>query len=530
VQGYFFCFEHPSDAPYAGWYEGYAAESIAEFRDYAKNELGDLDTVNRRWHTNFASWTDLVPPSRLGEFTDRYWADWLRFRADAINGFLKGLVSTARAVDPHRLIVVYGDGVREPAWFRDQGCLMANGGSHDAMQIPAYASFGLLGLPERTEDHSPGNWTAYFPTQPDASVFAMMTGGGINTHCKAYVRIRFGLEDAKDPEVSLGRYKRFMPIWTALRQTEVPPIDTRFFAADDGRLLSGRSTWGAWGSDTWGFLGAMQAHVPIAAGKADLWREARLLMLPTAAATVLDDSTMDDLAKYAEEGGTLLMWGDSGRRSIDRPDEEWVLLRRFGFTPPAGPCQEQRRVKAVPVAGDVFPATAKPFTVRDYWETAVTPETNTVATINGDAAKPLVVWRAAGKGRVLVIWGKTVLPPMVADGDANYAFLRDVARWAGARLTADSDQPLFWLNLLAGRDGKSWFGLVHMGEWQGVPSKAASGQVRWLTLPDGTYQVTELIHRRDLGRQSGEALRTTGMPVTLGPREVGIYQISSVAK
>jgi catechol 2,3-dioxygenase-like lactoylglutathione lyase family enzyme len=130
----------------------------------------------------------------------------------------------------------------------------------------------------------------------------------------------------------------------------------------------------------------------------------------------------------------------------------------------------------------------------------------------------------------MVIWGQTVLPPMTADADANYAFLRDVARWAGARLTTDSDQPLFWLNLLAGRDGKSWFGLVHVGQWQGVPNAPASGPVRWLALPDGEYHIKELVHQRDLGRFSGEALRTTGLPVTLGPREVAIYQISSVAK
>ena len=130
-------------------------------------------------------------------------------------------------------------------------------------------------------------------------------------------------------------------------------------------------------------------------------------------------------------------------------------------------------------------------------------------------------WRQVGKGRVLVIWAETALPPM----NGGYPFLRDIARWAGVRLTTDSDQPLFWLNLLADRDGRSWYGLVHLGQWQGEPRAAVTGQVRWLGLPDGTYEVSELIGNRSLGTMSGTDLRTEGLTVTLEPRAVAIFRL-----
>ena len=98
--------------------------------------------------------------------------------------------------------------------------MSANGGSHDAMAMPDYAAYPMAGLPRRTEDHSPGNWTAYFPTQIDASVFAMMAGGGVNAHCKAYVFTKNQFSDAADANVSLGRFKRFIPIWTELHAAE----------------------------------------------------------------------------------------------------------------------------------------------------------------------------------------------------------------------------------------------------------------------------------------------------------------------
>lgn len=527
VQGYYFCFENPCDAPWAGWYEGYGPESVAAFRTYARREWGDLAKLNARWQTAFTTWDELTPPARPATADERFWVDWLRFRAEAIDDFLKGFVTSVRAVDKHRLVMVYGEGVRDLAWYRDQGCMIANGGSHDAMHIPGYAAVGLQGLPERTEDHSPGNWTAYFPSQLDASVFAMTTGGGGNTHCKAFVRIRFGLKDAADPDVSLGRFRRFQPIWQALRPTTVPPLDTRLFADETARLVATHSTQAAWATDTWAFLNAMQAHVPVAASK-ELSQDVRLLIVPDSLRT-LADATVDQLTAWVERGGTLMMWADCGRRSLDRPGEDWVLLRRFGFPAPTGECREGRQVQAVPLPGDIFPPGAQPFTLRDDWEMPAVPEATTAAARGGDPNRPLLSWRQLGQGRVLVFWAQTALPPLNAPAGAGYPFLRDIARWAGVRLTCDSDQPLFWVNLLAGRDGKTWFGLVHLAQWQGVPSQGAAGQARWLTLPDGDFGVTELTRGQNLGTFTGKRLREEGLPVRLDPREVAIFQLRSLS-
>lgn len=524
LQGFFIAFEHPDDGPWAGWFEGYSPESIAAFQADARARLKDIAAANRRWGTSFASW-DTVRPPRHGELaSDALWLDWLRFKRAAVDGFLKEAVSTWRSVDAHRLIGVYGEGAESGRWFRDQGCFKANGGSHDAMQIPGYARTALIGLPERTEDHSPGNWSAYFPTQLDASVFAMTVGGGPNTHCKAFVRVRYMLKDMENPEEKLGRYQRFMPIWQALRATEVPTIDTILFTDDAGGLLASKTSWGSWATDTWAFLGLMQAHVPVALGDDGLWQKARLLVLPTGRVNTLEEERIEALFRFVEEGGRLVMWADAAGRCLERPEEQWVLLRRLGFQPPAGPCLDNAKVPAVPVEGPVFGKDAGSFLLRDTWPAGEQPGAVHAAFLKGDPSRPAVSVRPVGKGQALVIWAKTAIPPMISEPDAAYPFWRDIARWAGVRLPTDSDQPLFWTNLLRVPDGSAWFALVMVGEWQGEPRKPASGSVRWPAVPDGTYRVTEVIHQRDLGAQTGETLRNTGLKLTLAPREVAIFR------
>ncbi len=514
VQSYYTCFEHPGDAPANGWYEGYAPESVAAFRREMRKMFGGIEAANRRWDTAYASWDAVVPPPESA--SSRYRLDWRRFKTDGIEGVLKHFVTAIRSADPKRLIMVYGDGVGDYRWFSEQGCMSANGGCEKAIGMPSYAACALAGFPQRAEEISVGNWSACFPTQLDASLFAMMAGGGANAHCKAFVWTKNCFSDMADPNVKLGRYKRFMPIWTELRQTELAQPIEAFLAKDCGSV------------GTYGIIGLMQAQVPAARGIGDLWKNGKLLLaidLEPWAPMEMEKEQIDRVVAYVENGGTLLMSADAGRQSVDAPAEDWVLLRRFGIEPPAkGPALNQKAT-AVPASGAIFEDEARPFTLRDMWNIPPPVGMETAACFDGDTNRAAISWKPFGKGKVAVVWARTIIPPLFSEPTAAYPFFRDMARWAGIEPMADATDTRLWTNLLKTKDGSTFYGLAHVGVWSKTPATSVEGAVRWLVLPEGNYHVTELISGKEIGDFTAAKLKTDGLPVKLEPREVAIFRM-----
>ncbi len=520
--GYYTCLEHPGDAPYRGWVEGYSPESRQAWIAYAKEKWQTLAAVNARWQTRFKSWDDVDHPDRAST-SKRYRLDWLLFRTLSFEGFLQEIVATLRERDNHRLIIVYGDGVEDLAWFRDRGCISANGGSHDVMQWGTYAQHGLQNYPMRTEDHSPGNWSGYFPMQMDASVFAMMAGGGVNAHARAFVRTKIPWEEYTNAETGRGRFKRFQPIWEELRQTTAQPIETFVYNTMESYLTT--TTYKGYYNDPWLVINLHAAHLPFSYGSRELWSQGKLLVL-TNQRTVLEESALQEITEYAKNGGTVFMQADYGRHNVDNPDEEWALLKRFGFTPPADAVQKDRRLRAIPVPNELFRAQAESFVLRDPWKVPVQDDLQTAATFDPEQKQAAVSWKSFGQGKVAVLWAQTIVPPMNAG--RSHPFLRDVATWAGVELYSQASTDLLWTNFLIGKDGKTFYGLIHNGSWQGNPKGTVSGSVQWLKLPVGRYRVTELISGQNLGVHDAAALRTTGLPAQLAPRELAIWKMSKV--
>jgi hypothetical protein len=522
VEGYYLLFEHPGDTPVSGWYEGYAPASIAAFRSAARGKYGAIEATNRRWGTSYSSWDSVVPPS--GAATSRYRLDWLQFKARGIDGFLQDCVMAIRSVDDRRLITIYADGIHDLEWFAKQGCMTANGGSHDAMWLADYAAYALAGLPQRTEDHSPSNWTAYFPSQLDASVFAMMAGGGVNAHCKAFVATKNRFGDVADPDVSLGRYRRFLPIWRELRGTELAqPIEAFLLKDLGGYMLEANATHiGSW-NDSWAFLSLSQAHVPVAAGFGDLWSKGKLVIAREHLREVWA-TLVDKIVAYVEQGGTLLMAADAARTCVDAPNEDWVLLQRFGIAPPTTE-RTNRLLPANPAPGPIFSDESRSFTLRDVWKIAPPAGMQTEAFFGSGRSDAALSWKQFGKGRVAVLWAHTIVPPLFSPSEAAYPFFRDVANWAGIRPMADATDDRLWTNLLKTPDEKAWYGLAHVGSWQNTPTTGVDCRVRWLVLPPGEYAVTELTTGRELGSIAADQLRTEGLPVKLAPKEIAIFRM-----
>jgi hypothetical protein len=516
VQSYFFCFEHPGDAPTYNWFEGYAPEGVEAFRRAMQAKFGDIRAANQRWGTAYATWDKVAPPPESA--SSRYRLDWRQFRADAIEGVLKDCVTAIRSADPKRLVMVYGDGAADNHWFSEQGCMSANGGCEKVVGMPSYAACALAGFPQRAEEISVGNWSFEFPTQLDASLFAMMAGGGANAHCKAYVTTsHLQKYMLTDPNVSLGRYKRFMPIWAELRPTELAQPIEAFLAKDCGSV------------GIYGVISLMQAQVPAACGDGDFWKNGKLLLaidLEPWRPTEMEKEQIDRLVAYVENGGALLMSADAGRKSVDAPAEDWVLLRRFGVAPPDSEPVPGRHATAVPEPGALFGSDAKPFTLREAWNVKPPEGMETAAFLDGDRQRAAISWKSFGKGKIAILWSQTIIAPLFAKPEAAYPFLRDVARWAGIEPMANATDSRLWTNLLKTKDGSIYYGLAHVGSWQNCPTTGVDTAVRWLRIPAGTYSVTELISGKELGKFTAETLRADGLPVKLQPREVAIFRMA----
>lgn len=520
LDGYYLCMEHPGDAPFRDWYEGYSRESVEDFRRLARERWPDLAALNARWGTRFATWGELAPPAR-DEASLRYLLDWLRFKVDAFEAFHQDFVRAVRRQDAVRLAMVYST-FGNDEWYRDHGCMTANGGTNPAY-MPFYAGMALRGLQMRTEEITPRQWSGTGPFQLDQSLFYVMAGGGAHAHCKAFIDTTKRFAEVQGPKWSLGRYARFLPIWEQLRHTRVPPIETFIYEDLDSSLMQNRCTYLATCSDYWTTLNLLQAHVPAANAPPDFAERGKLLVATSSAARYMQAAQREQVVRFAERGGTVVMKAFAGGEDPDRPGEAWLLLRRFGFAPPEGGVENSSYRRVRPVAGPVFGERPGDFVLRDLWRVGAREGEQVAAVLADDEARVAVSWRSVGRGRVAVIWAETVVPPFAAESHgATRPFFGDFARWAGVAQPAESDASRLWTNLLQADDGETWFGLVHAGH----DGADVAGRVWWPLLPAGAYRVTELVGGRELGTLDAARLRTEGVAVTLQPHEVAVFKLA----
>ena len=96
---------------------------------------------------------------------------------------------------------------------------------------------------------------------------------------------------------------------------------------------------------------------------------------------------------------------------METPTDDWVLLRRFGFPAPQDKQITDLYVKAIPVSGEIFADDTSPFILRDTWSISLPEMANTEAFLDGDHNRAALSWKAFGKGKVVVIWASTIVPP-----------------------------------------------------------------------------------------------------------------------
>lgn len=521
VHGYYVVTEHPADSPVHNWLVGGSVETQADFRKYCRETFSSLKNLNERWGTQLKSWDEIgVPP---GDASPLQRLDWLVFIRDGIGLFLVDAVKAIRKADSHRIIQVYGDGADSETLkkLKPLGCMMADGGSQypetfggDSMGIAAH------GLQRRAEEVSVGHWSWMFPTQLDATLFTMMLGGGGNANIKMFIPLNKTFEELRRPTYSLDRFEKLLPIWNELRVTEPLPRDNFTLHDRNSQLLNAGST--QFFADPWTHMLCMEAGLLSPWVPLEMAVKGKMIFLQKL--TAYEKPVIEGLVRYVEEGGVLVMNADAGRHVPEIPEADWVLLKRFGFTSPPEKESNGSYIEAVPLPGDIFPENAKPFRLRDIWSSSLQADEHMIATFQGDASRPAITWKTFGKGRVVVIWTSTIVP---ARADGGYPFLRDIARWAGVSLRSEGTPSIFWTNLLKNRSQEIYYGLVYHSAFPSDgKGPGIEGVTRWV-LPEGEYQVRELINAREIGVRTARQLKEEGLPARLNPYEVAIYRMES---
>ena len=177
-------------------------------------------------------------------------------------------------------------------------------------------------------------------------------------------------------------------------------------------------------------------------------------------------------------------------------------------------------VYATPAPNGGFSDGAASFNLRDAWR--FVPQNATVLAAFEKDNSPAVTRHSVGKGFVDVVWASEIIPTTEGGG---YPFFRELAKNAGFTTYCDADVPSLWTNLLENPKNGSYYGTVYHAAWMRTDRPAVTGHTTW-KLPQGDYEVTELISGRSLGRKSASELAKTGIETTLDPRAVAVYRFA----
>ncbi|WP_269522705.1 beta-galactosidase [Coraliomargarita parva] len=530
TQGYYYLMEHPGDSPWSDHYVGFDQYTLSDFRKHAQDMYSKIENANQAWRTEFKSFDEIMPPTYGEDATRKFHFDWQRFRTKAISDTLYEFGSMIRKDAPDHLIMVYIQGImpEDMSKFADLGILTANGGCERPDTFgPGLIRVAEEGIPQRAEEVSVTQWAYKYPTRLDTSFYSMMMGGGSNSHCKMFIPIEtvlrnpeLGMDSLRKDPIAFDRYEKFQPIWTELRPTEALHGDVRYYADSDARIVAAGFLSTADGTDPWSTRLFLDAQVPFGMAPGKNWTDAKLVVMTQKNLVAMGQSKIDEIVDYVRRGGIVLMDAEVGRYSIEDEDADWVLLKRFGFNPPTG--LKPNVYGALNAAdGAAFEGYGNLATIRHPWNAGKQPG-STLAYLNDDTTRPSLTELDFGKGKVLVQWSRSTIPPSKSNEIPDMPLVRAVAKLAGADLPTDVDSPYFWTNLLRHKNGRDYYLLVmHYNDGDNPHST-----IKLNNIPAGTYALTELINGKDetIERTSQE-LKEQGVQVDLGHSEVAAFRL-----
>ena len=519
--GYFVITEHSAEAPWAGWYEGFDDETIANFRKVSARRFGKIAAANAAWKTSFADFASIRPPAHDADCSLAFRRDWLVFRRLTVHKYLAKCLETIRRYDDRRIAMTYLDGIvySHGAELAKFGPLSANGGCAVPETIFERGLAAEVGLPQRAEEISCSNWKAWGETQLDISVFAMMGGGGANAHFKMFTPERATFDELRQGQHGLDRFEKFLPILRELREAKPTYGEMRVWSAFEGPLAAGRTSLG---SDVslggWSARFALDSQLSAGMTAAtDDWSGVKLVWAPPG----LQVASLEEAGKlvaYVKSGGSLLMSADTARRIVEEEGADWWLLGRLGFPAPTGEHLGEQTV----ISG-FDGAEAR---VRTVFDPGADAGQVLMRTADG---RPALTAKPFGTGVVYVLWASDLVPYYEAALPAAKPFLTDIQRLAGIAPRVSTDSRLDWVNLLR-KDDSTWYLLTMCAPTahsrpapEGVPAGERSFRV---TLPSGSWKLKDLVTGDEKGPYTAKELSEAGFKDQVGFQQVRIWRIS----
>jgi hypothetical protein len=484
--GYYFENEH-ADTKWLAWpvSRSYHEARRKVFAAFVAARYASIENLNAAYGTGYASFSQVELPSVRQNARKAALADILLFRRQSTeNAVLRDEVDAVRAVDPQRPIIVYGLSTAESDTFMRrlvaQGCMMANGGVHSTINVDYEYERpnSTPGLLYRMEPHDCWN---YDPIKNgyDEMIFGMlgMGGRGLHFHFFLHPQTTFSYEKAMQPGQQTGYDKlvKHMPVMRELSSAEKQhdPV---------GILELYQNVFGGpWRDDVWALHRTLYA---------------RLHYSPRIAAPEIDPGYLKDskivfvvgdtvsarhlvfLKTYLEEGGHVVLTGNSGRYSFDQPDNQLLSLpSALGLAV----AERGAHVAGVTMEHDLY---------------------------------------AVGKGQVTLLRRSDI--PI----DAWMGMIPALLKWGSVtgRL-ADSADPDMQIHVL--KSGNTFYlATTHRNEMGGPESW--SGQVRWCgPLPEVRYQVTELMSGTKLGEFTPAQLAAGFDAGAYGNLQMKIFRIAA---
>lgn len=405
------------------------------------------------------------------------WRSWVEFRRTALEDYMiDTVVKPLRALDKERSVVCYfgldfasprlAKSAREDRWRRHSGGC----GLYYQMQVYGRRSVSDTGYSFPQEVHL----MTPVPAELEQATFQITSAGGDGLHWNYYWRdtIRTGKWTA-DRNAGLQEFQTlWRPLWKELRDalpaepseiivlsawSTMQYLERSFFTMRQDDFVT-RLAAALYRDQLWPDWFSENAPDNILNGR-------KLLIVPASGGQVLPRAVADRIQQFVRNGGSILLFPDSGRWIVEEPDNEFGLLRRLGWKgtlPRAGKRVETengnsgfspirpRTAELIFDASSPFAALRK-LKLNNPFPGWTPSDGMQVFGRFADGGAVILCW-PFGKGRVLFV-----------AGDPDWAkvpgFLRTAGEWAGSRRAAGTDTPSVMVNHLV--KGKIHYAIVH---------------------------------------------------------------------
>ncbi len=244
--------------------------------------------------------------------------------------------------------------------------------------------------------------------------------------------------------------------------------------------------------------------------------------------TIMKAETVDRLADYANAGGKLILFADSGKTDFETGSASRPLLTRLGFVANSWSTRGSGLQSQVLPANGVFEGISQ---LKLSEQVYVEPQMDVPFTVLAqyDNGKPAAVRWSYGAGEVVLILG-------TLDWYNSKGLIDALSGWGGFERTADADSGKVRVSTRSLGDERivfayyrPWFSSANLSQAQmNAAYPQLTSNVKIMALAAAEYDVYDVTGGGDLLGRYTAAQMNGGMPLTFQPGELRILRLLPV--